>query len=68
MSARIPAQRPAELRRAADHLEARAEVAEQQAKGASGQERRARNAQVLSLRFIAAAKRREADAVDRRPS
>jgi hypothetical protein len=45
MTARIPAQRPAELRRAADHLEARAEVAEQQAKGASGQERRAHNAQ-----------------------
>jgi hypothetical protein len=65
MTLPIPSQ-PTALRRAADRLDARAEVAVQQAKGAVEAERRVLNARVLELRTLAAMKRRQADAVEGR--
>jgi hypothetical protein len=61
----IPIQ-PTALRRAADHLEARAEVALQQAKGGTETERRAHNARANELRTLARIKRGQADAIDTR--
>jgi hypothetical protein len=61
---RIPAQRTAELRRAADHLEARAEVADRQALGGTEADRREHHARANQLRSTAAVKRAQADAVD----
>jgi hypothetical protein len=63
---RIPAQRPAELRRTADHLEARAEVAERQALGGTEQERREHHARYYQLRAVAALKRSQAEAIEAR--
>lgn len=62
----IPAQRPPELRRAADHLDARAEIEERQAQHGTEPERRARRARCYELRTVAMLKRRQADAIDRR--
>jgi hypothetical protein len=63
---RIPAQRPAELRRAADHLEARAEVAERQALGGTEQECREHHARYYQLRAVAAIKRSQAAQIEAR--
>jgi uncharacterized coiled-coil DUF342 family protein len=65
MTLPIPSQ-PTALRRAADRLDARAEVALQQAKGAVEAERRVLNARVLELRDAASRLREKADAVEGR--
>lgn len=64
MNAPIPRQRQPELRRAADQLEARAEVAERQARGADDQQARQLRARSFELRGVAAIKRSQAAAMD----
>jgi hypothetical protein len=61
----IPAQ-PTELRRAADQLDARAEVAERQALSADEASRRAARARAFELHTLATLKRGQADAIDAR--
>jgi hypothetical protein len=65
MTLPIPAQ-PTELRRAADRLDARAEVAERQALGGGEAQRRAHRARAYELHALAAVKRAQADAIDAR--
>jgi hypothetical protein len=65
MSLPIPAQ-PTELRRAADQLDARAEVAERQALDADKTQRRTHRARAYELHTLATLKRGQADAIDGR--
>jgi hypothetical protein len=63
MNLPIPAQ-PTALRRAADQLDARAEVAGRQAFGGDETQRRAHRARAYELHTLAAVKRAQADAID----
>jgi hypothetical protein len=65
MNLPIPAQ-PTALRRAADQLDARAEVAERQALGADETERRTHRARAYELHTLAAMKREQAAALEAR--
>lgn len=61
---KIAQQRPAALRRAADHLEARAEVEDRQTTHGTDQERRSHRARAYEYRGLAALKRSQAAAIE----